>query len=70
MLSEEEKREMKEAARSTALRNEFDAIRALSRLPADTPVDLNQLMRFLTFMSRLNPTAARRPVIPYPNARL
>ena len=61
---------MKDGARSTALRHEFEKIRALSQLPVGKPVDLDQLVRFLTFMSRLNPTAAPQPPIPFPNARL
>ena len=65
MLSEEEKREMKEMAQSPAIRKEFEKVRALSQLPRSEPVDLDQLVTFLTFMSRLSgPPAPRRP-IPY-----
>ena len=55
MLSEEEKREMKEMAQSSAIREEFEKVRSLSQLPRSEPVDLDQLVAFLTFMSRLSP---------------
>ena len=66
MLSEEEKREMKDMARSPAIREEFEKVRALSQLPRSEPVDLDQLVKFLTFMSRLSthPFPPRR-VAPY-----
>lgn len=66
MLSEEEKREMQEMAKSDAVREEFRRLRAASKLPRSTPVDLDQLLDFLTTMSRLCPTPPPpRPFVPY-----
>ena len=42
-------------ARSSAIREEFEKVRSLSQLPRSEPVDLDQLVAFLTFMSRLAP---------------
>ena len=71
MLSEEEKREMKEVARSPAIREEFEKVRALSQLPRSEPVDLDQLVKFLTFMSRLSPhPPPRREPLRYSRAYL
>ena len=66
MLSEEEKRELKEMAASAAIREEFEQLRAASRLPRSQPVDLDQLLDFLTTMARLCPTPPPpRPFVPY-----
>ena len=70
MLSDDEKRDMKAAAKSDTLRRECDDVRALSQLPVGQPANLDQLVQFLTFMSRLSPTAKPEPPIPFPNARL
>lgn len=59
MLSEQERRDMKEMAASTAVREEFRQLKAASRLPLSQPVDLDQLLDFLTTMSRLAPEPAR-----------
>ena len=70
MLSDEDKREMKAAAMSAVVRQEFETVRALSQLPPDQPVGLDDFVRFLTFMSQLTPQPAPQPPIPYPHARL
>ena len=58
MLSEEEKREMRELAGSAAIRDEFRLLRRLSR--AHQRVDVDQFIQFLTAMSRLS----ARPAVP------
>ena len=60
---------MKEDAASATRRRAFERLGERSRQRA-AQVDVKTYLQFLTFMSRLNPTAARRPLIPYPNARL
>ena len=60
---------MREAAASAKVREDFDVLTARSRRRA-AQVDLNTYLQFLTFMSRLCPDLPRRPLIPYPNARL
>lgn len=71
MLSDEEQREMREMARSASLREEFQKLRGLSQLPRAEPVNLDELVTFLTFMSRLCPERpAPRPLVEYPRALL
>ena len=65
MLSEEEKRQLKEMAQSAAIREEFRAVQAASRFPTDRPLDLDQFLDFLTTMSRLGPPPLPRPFVPY-----
>ena len=60
---------MKEDAASIQWRKEFEQLTERSRQRA-AQVDVKTYLQFLTFMSRLNPTTARRPLTPYPNARL
>ena len=54
-LSEQEKAELLEMARSESLRREFRSLRAAGRAVPD----LDRLLAFLTFMSRLAPTKRR-----------
>mgnify|MGYP001606992473 CR=1 FL=1 len=70
VLSEEEKREMKDVARSAAIRAEFQNVREASQLPLSESVNLDQLVSFLSFMSRLSPPPPPRTPIHYPHARL
>lgn len=70
MLSEQEKREMKEMAASAAVREEFEQLRKLSQLDPDQPVDLDRLMDFLSTMTRFGPQPPPREPVPYPRARL
>ncbi|MBI4491001.1 MAG: hypothetical protein HY694_18120 [Deltaproteobacteria bacterium] len=59
MLTEEEKQELRELTRSTAMRDEFRLLRKNS-MRMQQRVDVNKFISFLTAMSRLNP----RPDIP------
>lgn len=70
VLSEEEKREMKDVARSAAVRAEFQNVREASQLPLSESVNLDQLVSFLSFMSRLSSPPPPRTPIHYPHARL
>lgn len=71
MLSEQEKRELLEMGRSASVRQEFERVRQASALPRGKPVNLDQVVQFLSFMSRFCAVPARpRPPISYPNARL
>lgn len=66
MLSDREKREMKEMAQSEAVRKEFEMLEAASRFSPDEPVNLDQLLNFLTTMARLCPTPPPpRPFVTY-----
>jgi hypothetical protein len=58
VLSEEEKRELKEMAASALVRDEFRLLRRLSL--EHKRVDVDRFIQFLTAMSRLNP----KPVPP------
>jgi hypothetical protein len=70
VLTEEEKRELRELAASTAIRDEFRLLRKNS-LAWQRRVNVDQLISFLTVMSRLNPKAvARRPFVPYKHVKL
>ncbi|MBI2093794.1 MAG: hypothetical protein HYT88_03620 [Candidatus Omnitrophica bacterium] len=67
MLSEEERREMLEMAKSTKIREEFRILKAASR----RSLNVDQLMSFLTGMSELNPTLVQRTrFVAYPRALL
>ena len=70
MLSEQEKREMKEMAASAAIRKEFEHLRKIAQFPHDQPMDLNGLVEWLSTMNRCFPSLPPREPIPYPNARL
>lgn len=71
MLSEDERREMKALARSSRMREDCRRVNAASRPDPSQRVDLDQLLNFLTTMSRVGPQPlAPRRVIPYRNARL
>ena len=65
MLSEQERREMAEMARSPAIREEFERLRRASQLDPSQPVDLDQLLDFLTTMSRCFPAPPPRPFVRY-----
>ena len=57
MLSGEEKQELKAMANSSAIREEFRQLRKASNGDAERPVDIDQLLSFLTMMSQLCPGA-------------
>ena len=65
MLSEQEKREMKEMAGSAVIREEFEQLRKASQLDPDQPIDLDRLLAWLTMMNRLFPPPPPREPIPY-----
>ena len=67
MLSEQERRDMKDMADSAAIREEFRRLKAASQ----RPVPLDDYLRFLTMMSRLAPpTLPPRRLLPYPRSLL
>ena len=69
MLSEEEKRELKEMAASVSVRDEFRLLRRLSL--EHQRVDVDRLLKFLTAMSRLNPRSGPpRKFIEYTSVKL
>lgn len=59
MLTDEEKRELLELARSTTARDEFRALKIASRPTRSTPLDLDRYIEFLTVMSRFMPVSPR-----------
>lgn len=66
MLSEEEKREMREDARSEVLRRDFALLQTPPRFGAEAPISLDTLIDFLTTVTRLSPQPPPpRPFIPY-----
>lgn len=71
MLSDEEKRQMREDAHSEALRRDFALLQTPPLFPPDTPINVDELLDFLTTMSRLCPTPPPpREPIPYRIVRL
>ena len=70
MLSEQERQELKAVAASSKLREEFRRLSASSSLPRGERADLDQLMKFLTAMSRMfsRPSEPRR-LTPIPSPR-
>ena len=65
MLSERARREMKEDAKSAIIREDFERLRAASRLDPAQPVDLDRLINFLSTMTRFGPLPPPREPIPY-----
>ncbi len=69
MLNEQEKQEMREAAASTAVREEFRVLRKYSA--PYRGVNLDRFIRFLTAMSRLKTRRVRlRSFVHYTNVKL
>jgi hypothetical protein len=69
VLSEKEKREMRELAASATVRDEFRLLRRLSL--ARQPVDVDRFIQFLTAMARLNPKPApTRAFVEYTSVKL
>jgi hypothetical protein len=69
MLTDEEKRELRELARSTTMRDEFRSLKNGPRLARSTPLDLDRFIEFLTAMSRFQPISPREAP-EYRNARI
>ena len=65
MLSDQEKQEMREDAKSASIRRDCDQLQTFSRFPPSEPVDLDQLLNFLTTMSRFGPPPPPRPFVRY-----
>ena len=65
MLSDQERREMKDDAASASLRQEFEMLRACSRFPAGQPIDVDHVVDFLTTMNQLVSPAAAPPARPF-----
>ena len=71
VLSEEEKQELKSMASSSVIRDEFRQLRKSSYSDPEKPVDIDQLLSFLTTMSRLSSVPAQpRAFVPYANVRI
>ena len=70
MLTEEEKREMREMVESVSLRDEFRTMRRNSRA-IEQRLAIDQLVRWLTAMMRICPGGAkRRPFVRYTNVKI
>ena len=71
MLTEHEREELKALAASSKMREEFQRLSASSFIPRGERVNLDQLMQFLTGMSRMfsQPAGPSTP-IPSPRFRL
>jgi hypothetical protein len=59
MLSDAEKRDLLEMARSAAVRDEFRAAKAASAIPPGADIDIDVLVAFLTAMNRALPLPSR-----------
>ena len=70
MLTESEKRELREMAASVPLREEFRAMQQNSRA-LEGRVSVDELIRWLTAMGRAFPAPAKpRPVSRYTNVKI
>ena len=70
MLTDQEKRDLKEMAASKTLRNDFQWLSDSSRA-LESHLTHEDFVRFLSFMARLCPAPlAPRPFVPYANVRL
>ena len=71
MLSEDEKRELKSLANSSTLRDEFRQLRAASYAGIEKPMDIDQLLSFLTTMARLcSVPPSQKAFVPYTVVRI
>jgi hypothetical protein len=70
MLTENEKREMREMAESASLQEEFRRMQRNSRA-IEGHLSVDELIHWLTVMARTCPAPAkRRPFVPYTNVKL
>lgn len=70
MLTEEEKRELREMAESASLKEEFRALRRNSRA-IEGCLSIDQLIQWLSAMARSCPVPAKpRTFVDYPNVKL
>lgn len=70
MLDDQERQELVAMARSAAIREEFRRLRRESALPITARCNLDELMAFLTGMSRLCDHPLGPQPVPYPRALL
>ena len=70
MLTEQEKQELLEMASSRSLRQEFRVLRRSSRPQVPSAIDLDALIRFLTFMSQVTPVSTPPVQRPHEYSRL
>ena len=70
MLSEKALQEMKADAGSASIREDFERLRAAARRNPSEPVNLDQLIDFLSTMTRFGPIPPPRDPALYSNARL
>jgi hypothetical protein len=70
MLTDEEKKELKELAGSAVIRDEFRLLRKNS-MAIQQRVDTDKFISFLSAMSRLNSRpVAPRPFVPYKQVKI
>lgn len=70
MLTEREKREMREMVESASLREEFRTLRRNSQV-IEGRMSLGQVVQWLTAMTRISPGGAkRRPFTCYTNVKI
>ena len=69
MLSEEEKNELREMGKSVRLREEFQMLRENSQA-LERRVSIDELMSWLTAMTRILPSTPPRLFLEYRNARI
>jgi hypothetical protein len=71
MLTDQERRELKEMVASQTIREEFRRLKAASRSATPRAADLDQLLNFLTTMSRFSTQPPRpRQFISYSQVRI
>jgi hypothetical protein len=59
MLSPDERRELREMAASVSVRRDFRRLKVASRPDRSRPIELGELLRFLTAMNRLSDQPSR-----------
>lgn len=70
MLTEDEKRELREMAGSASLKEEFRVLRRNSRA-IEGRLSVDQLIQWLSAMARVEPVPAKpRTFVDYPNVKL
>lgn len=70
MLSNRALQEMKEDANSAKIREDCERLKAFSRTNPSQPVDVDQVIKFLSTMARFGPQPPPREPVHYPRALL
>lgn len=70
MLSDQEKREMREMAASSLVREEFEQLQRASQIDPRRPMNADRLVAWLSAMSRIFPSPPPREPVEYLNAKL